>query len=265
MTENSVFAQISDFLKNENVEYFASLDFSQCEIINERRLPDFEVKSVVVFLIPYYTGEHKDRNVSLYSVSYDYHLYAKELDERLKEKFTDCNIKCAVYSDSSPVNERKLAIKAALGVLGENGLVINEKYGSYVFVGCIFTDAVFEKEEYATVSDKRACLKCGKCKKACGYLDGRQDVCFSSLTQKKKVTEEELRLIHSRKIRWGCDICQDVCPMNQMVSLTPIKFFYENVVQKLDVKMLEEMSDEEFSKRAYSWRGREVIKRNIDG
>lgn len=263
MREESVFLRLSQFFREERIEYFSALEFSRCEIINPKRLPDFDIKSVIVFLMPYYTGTHPDRNVSLYSISRDYHLYAKELDVHLKERLKDSGIKTALYSDSSPINERKLALKAGLGVLGDNGLLINEKYGSYVFIGCIFTDTLFGEHEYTTEYKEKTCTKCGRCKRVCGFLDGREEVCFSALTQKKNVTNEELALIRSRKIRWGCDICQEVCPMNEGVCLTPIEFFYEDVVERLDIKLLEEMSEEDFAQRAYSWRGRDVIKRNF--
>lgn len=262
--KNSVFGLISEFLREENIEIFAALPFEECEIINERRLPDFEAKSAVVFLIPYYTAPFPDRNVSLYSVSRDYHLFAERLSEKLKIRFEAENFSFRLYADASCVNERKLALKAGIGVLGKNHLLINELYGSYVFIGEILTDAVFLPREYANPVDIRRCVSCGACGRACEFLREQRGECRSALNQKKRLSEEELAIVRSQKIRWGCDVCQEVCPMNRDVKRTPISFFYEEQIPFLTKKALAEMSDEEFKSRAYSWRGRGVMERNLD-
>lgn len=264
MSKNTLLREIKAFLAKEGIEYCSALEFSSCRIINQRRMPDFDVKSAVVFLIPYKTGDYPNRNLSLYSVSRDYHLYANILAQKFQEAFAKSGEKFYLSADSSPLNERKAAIEAGLGVSGQNGLVINKKYGSYVFIGTILTSAVFDGDEYAALSEnKGVCLSCGKCKRACEYLQGKTNICFSSLTQKKKTDDGELAAIRSRKIRWGCDICQEVCPMNKHAENTPIAFFYDKVLPCVSVEMIENMTDEEFEKRAYSWRGRAVILRNI--
>ena len=88
-------------------------------------------------------------------------------------------------------------------------------------------------------------------------------MCLSSLNQQKRVSDDELTLIKQNKIRWGCDVCQLVCPMNKNVQNTPIDFFYEDVVPVVTSEYLQNLQDDKFSERAYSWRGRAVIERNI--
>ena len=264
MCKNTLFARIKTFLEQEGIEYCKALEFSRCSVINQRRMPEFDVKSAVVFLMPYKTGDYPHRNVSLYSVSRDYHLYAKMLAEKLNAAFSEDGKGFYLTADSSPVDERAAAVECGLGVMGENGLVINEKYGSYVFVGTILTDAVFEEGEYAPKTDiKKVCLGCGRCKEACGYLRGDGGVCLSELTQKKTLDENELAAVRSNRIRWGCDTCQQVCPMNKEVHNTPIPFFHEAVLPWVSVQIIENMTDEEFESRAYSWRGKKVILRNL--
>lgn len=51
--------------------------------------------------------------------------------------------------------------------------------------------------------------------------------------------------------------------MNENTAKTPVKFFYEDNIEKIDVKSIDAMPDREFSLRAYSWRKREVIRRNL--
>ena len=62
---------------------------------------------------------------------------------------------------------------------------------------------------------------------------------------------------------WGCDVCQTVCPYNTSPMVTPIQDFHEKRITRLCADTLEGMSDEEFSRRAFSWRGKAVPLRNV--
>ena len=255
---SATFERIKSFLLSEGIDTFSPLKAENLSVIDEKRMPE-NVKSAVMFLMPYYTGSHEDRNVSLYAVGLDYHLYIKELSA----KFERDEKTYSFFADISPINERDAALKAGLGFKGQNGLVINEKYGSYVFIGTILTDAVFDDDEYAVTGEKKTCMGCGLCKKNCAFLRGECDFCLSELNQRKNVTDAELEIILSKKIRWGCDICQEVCPHNKDVQITPIEFFHRDLLEKVDTDMIESMSKDEFSKRAYAWRGKKTLLRNL--
>ena len=251
----------SPFLKY-GIEYSAPVPFSTCRIINERKAgllkSILEPQSAIVFLVPYYAGEEK-RNISKYAVSEDYHIFMRGLFENicpeLSEKF---GAKFYGMADSSPVDEVTAAAYAGLGVRGDNGMIINEKYGPYVFIGAVYTDAAFEYQP-----DKTAyCLHCGRCKAACPMKNGRE--CLSAATQKKgELTDEEKEYIKEFGSVWGCDICADVCPYSKRAQKTPIPFFYENRTPYLTKELLEKMSDEEFKRRAFSWRGKAAVERNL--
>lgn len=59
---------------------------------------------------------------------------------------------------------------------------------------------------------------------------------------------------------WGCDICNDVCPMNQEAKvLTPVPEFLESAVAVLDAQIAERL----LKTRAYNYRGKKTILRNI--
>ena len=89
--------------------------------------------------------------------------------------------------------------------------------------------------------------------------------CVSYITQKKgELSEEEMNAIRNSGSVWGCDICQRVCPENKNKELTGINKFRENLI--LCIKN-EKISNREFKKkyaeRAFSWRGKGVIDRNL--
>ena len=252
-----------------------SCDVSLCGVIpfeealllpkgsSRKQVPESS-KSVIVCLFPYFTGEDEKRNVSRYAISKDYHIIVKKyLDDichSLKTEFPDFSF--VSYTDSSPLKEVLCACKAGLGKMGLNNTLINDIYGSYVFIGEIVTDMVIECESREVVT----CKNCGKCTSACpsGALTcNGVDIarCISHISQKKgELTSQELKIFSKTDLVWGCDVCQEVCPHNKSVKLTDIPGFYENR-RPLVTK---ENFSEGFKERAYTWRGEAVILRNLD-
>ena len=93
--------------------------------------------------------------------------------------------------------------------------------------------------------------------------------CLSAVTQKKGLlTTEEEAYLKKYGYAWGCDICQLACPMTKAALTsgvqTPIAFFHEDRIPVLTKKRLSDMDEEEFRRRAFSWRGREPLLRNLD-
>ncbi len=262
--------RISALLLENKLDCFGFLPLDACKINRPYLLERADIShgSVVLFAMPYYTPAcDEKRNLSSYAVSRDYHLYFKMLSEQLlsilREEFPQHRF--AAFADHSPIDERTAAATAGLGVLGKNGLLITEKYSSYVFLGEILTDATLACEPLPIQS----CLECGACKSACPLTMGECEECLSSLTQRKSAlssSEEETILKYGSV--WGCDLCQEVCPHTKKAKqegtvYTPISFFCENSLSVLTRSTLLAMDDEAFAARAYSWRGKEVILRNL--
>ncbi len=240
---------------------FDKISGSLIECRAKTRLPQ-NAKSVIVACFPYLLddSEYKDINISKYAVVTDYHYVAIARLEKavlqLKKIYPENNF--SVFADNSPIPEVKAACFAGLGVRGINSLLITEKYGSYVFIGEIVTDIDFDCEEHT----ETPCIKCGECIKSCPSSSIKEngfnrESCLSEITQKKKeLTEEEIRLMKQCGCVWGCDICQDICPMNKNAAVAPIEEFLSSPAPHIS---------ENFSLegRAYEWRGRKVIERNI--
>ena len=257
-------AFIRDIFVKRGIEYVAASAFD-AGLVTNPRLFDRSVsgfaKNMILFLVPYRVKDVKDRNISVYAAPRDYHVYMKDLFSKVIPELEALFPGSRFYgmSDHSPINETLAAGRAGLGVIGDNMRLINEKYGSYVFLGEIYTDAEISTDPASAPGD---CLHCGACRKACPCDFG--ETCLSAVTQKRgALSDKEAELIKKNGSVWGCDICQDVCPMNENAVPTEIGFFKESLIYRLDEKALDRMSDEEFSERAFSWRGRAVIERNL--
>lgn len=261
---NALEKLLVDFFKSENIKYYASQNIRDCALLYPKKLPEY-TQGVVFFAIPYLVRDTKERNVSLYAVPRDYHLYVKELSERFERVvsplFTD--VKYRFFADNSPFCERSCAQVSGLGKRGKNGLLINPEYGSFFFVGCICFSISISITHSAENFKCDLCENCEMCKSACPMCRGKIAECLSAITQKKKITSDEEKIIREHPVKWGCDICQTVCPYNRAAAETPIEFFRKDRIPFLTSELLDGMSDEDFSARAYCWRGREVIKRNL--
>lgn len=252
-----------------NIEYYALLPYSSLKVTREDIMEreNFTPKSVIVYLLPYYTGDTV--NISRYAASLDYHIAIREvsmaIENCLKEHFPTA--KCKGYGDHSPIDERHAALVGGLGILGKNGLLINEKYGSYIFIGDVITDIEPSELGQTPLSQIKYCTACGACLDACptGVLRCECFECLSAITQRKgELSDEEISLMRKYNTAWGCDECQSACPHNANVKKTPIEFFYRERIDFLTKKALEGMTKDEFSRRAYAWRGRKTVERNLE-
>jgi len=113
----------------------------------------------------------------------------------------------------------------------------------------------------------RFCEGCGICLEACptGILCGKGDDCLSAITQRKgELSEAECALMQKYNTAWGCDECQSHCPHNASPLLSPLEFFYRERIEELTREELDKMDKAEFEKRAFAWRGRKTVERNLD-
>ena len=263
-----MFNLISALLAEYGIELFGKIPLEDCNIIKPYLLEKNGISSgtAIVIAVPYFVEDSTNGNVSKYAVSKDYHLFYTELFSQIiptLEKAYPDN-KFVGFADHSPIDEIEAAAKCALGVIGKHGLLITDKYSSFVFIAALFTDARLECE----VSEIKKCEDCGLCQKACPVaLD--KSVCLSARTQKKgNLSASDTKLMKKYGTVWGCDICQIACPhtkkaIKNETIYSQISFFNKDRTPLLTYDMIEKMSEEEFKDRSYSWRGREVILRNL--
>jgi epoxyqueuosine reductase len=169
--------------------------------------------------------------ISRYAWGDDYHdLLRTKLEgfvEALRQHFANEPFDARVYADTGPVQERVLAKYAGLGWLGKNTLLLNQKIGSWFFLGSILTSL----DLTATLGEADSpapdlCGSCRRCIEACPtdalvqpyVMDARR--CISYLTiELRGAIPEDLREPMGQHV-FGCDICQDVCPWNRRAPIT---------------------------------------------
>jgi epoxyqueuosine reductase len=191
-------------------------------------------RSVIVCAVNYNTAQpystqvrHPERGwISRYAWSReDYHdaimRRLRVVESRLSEITTE-PVQTRCYVDTGPLVERVYAKYAGVGWIGKNTCVINQKLGSWLFLGVILTSLELQPD----IPAPDRCGTCTRCIEACPtnafvapyQLDASK--CISYLTiEKRGAIPEELREGIGRHV-FGCDICQDVCPWNRKAPFT---------------------------------------------
>jgi epoxyqueuosine reductase len=153
------------------------------------------------------------------------------------------------YVDTGPLVERVYAKYAGVGWIGKNTCILNQKFGSWIFLGVILTSLELAPDFPAP--DR--CGTCTRCIEACPtealiapyQLDSNK--CISYLTiEKRGAIPEEIRAGMGRHV-FGCDICQDVCPWNRRApAATSFAFQPRPQLVNPALDWLAGMSEEEF-------------------
>jgi epoxyqueuosine reductase len=124
-----------------------------------------------------------------------------------------------VFVDANQHVDREAAARSGVGFYGKNTMLITRRYGSWVVLGTLVTDAELE----ATPPLATDCGECRLCIDACptgaleqpGTLDATR--CLSYWTQSPDAIPVAYRAALGAQA-YGCDICQDVCPWNRGVE-----------------------------------------------
>jgi epoxyqueuosine reductase len=175
------------------------------------------------------------------------------VENRLRQSFTTTSetpaLQTRCYIDTGPLVERVYAKYAGVGWIGKNTCILNQKLGSWLFLGVILTSLELEPDFPAP--DR--CGSCTRCIDACPthaliapyQLDSNK--CISYLTiEKRGAVSEEMRVGMGRHV-FGCDICQDVCPWNRKAPVTSaVEFQPREGLVNPALEWLAEMTAEEF-------------------
>ena len=221
-------------------------------------------RSVIVCAInyntapPYSTQVHDPERgwISRYAWSReDYHdavlRRLKQVEEKLQQatKETQPDLVTRSYVDTGPIVERVFAKYAGVGWTGKNTCLINQKKGSWLFLGVILTSL----ELAADLPAPDRCGTCTRCIEACPtdailapyQLDSNRCIAYLTI-EKRGAIPEDLREGVGHHV-FGCDICQDVCPWNRKAPVTTAaEFSPRDGLVNPALDWLAEMSAEEF-------------------
>ena len=162
-------------------------------------------------------------NISVYARNRDYH-------ELIKGKLKDlagllarrAGAEVKVFVDTAPVMEKPLAEAAGIGWQGKHTVLVSREFGSWLFLGAIFTDA----ELPADAPHAENCGSCQKCLDICPtkafpapfQLDARRCLAYLNIEHKGPIPHE-FRAAMGNRI-YGCDDCLAVCPWNKFAKAT---------------------------------------------
>jgi epoxyqueuosine reductase len=173
----------------------------------------------------------------------------RQVESALRSAAASDDLVTRCYVDTGPIVERVVAKYAGIGWIGKNTCILNQKLGSWLFLGVILSSLELE----AGVAAPDRCGSCTRCIDACPtdaliapyQLDS--NLCISYLTiEKRGAIAEEMRTGMGRHI-FGCDICQDVCPWNRKAPATEAaEFQARGELVNPDLEWLAEMGEEEF-------------------
>lgn len=269
------FSELKEFYEYRKEELLEN-EFEESDI--EKRInPNLYMedgKSIISIAFPYLWVENNVENgFSRYTKGLDYHKVLKMYLNKICGFIEELGGKAISFVDSNSLPERYIAYLAGIGFIGKNNMIINEKYGSYIFLGEIIVDLDLEcndKRSFDEIKNYVECGNCSNCFKECPTKSINKskinpNICSSYITQKKEISDREIPLLKDKI--FGCDICQISCPYNEKIEFSTIEEFKPlEFMESKDSSVYASMNNKYFKEHinttSCGWRGKNVIKRN---
>ena len=188
-----------------------------------------EVRSAIMLGMSYGPGgdplaatrERSHAAISVYAQGRDYHDVVKGKLKAVARDFarvSGADVK--VFVDTAPVMEKPLAQAAGLGWQGKHTNLVSRGFGSWLFLGAIFTTAALEPD----TPERNACSSCRRCLDICPTrafpapyrIDARRCISYLTIEHKEQIPLEFRRAMGNRI--YGCDDCLAVCPWNKFAQ-----------------------------------------------
>jgi epoxyqueuosine reductase len=190
-----------------------------------------DARSVVVLGINYAPSrdplaalERRTRGtISVYAQNRDYHDFVKtRLKALARWMHEDLGAGVKVFVDTAPVMEKPLAQAAGLGWQGKHTNMVSREFGSWLFLGEVFTTLDLAPD----AAETDHCGRCRRCLDICPTgafpapyrLDARRCISYLTIEHKGHIARE-FRAAMGNRI-YGCDDCLAVCPWNKFARPT---------------------------------------------
>lgn len=196
-------------------------------------------KSMIMVLMNYYPQEWQPKDkpqIAAYAYGNDYHHIVKSKLTLLAKNINEVKLhQYAVFCDSAPVMERAWAVRAGLGWIGKNSMLVNPKFGTFTFIGTLITTL----ELIPSTPMENRCGTCMKCVETCPTkailknktIDARHCLSYQTIEKRGEI-DEGLRELAGNTL-YGCDCCQLACPWNRFAhphnhpELEPIEGIFD--------------------------------------
>lgn len=167
--------------------------------------------------------------ISVYAQNRDYHDVVKKRLKRIARQIAEeTGAAVKVFVDTAPVMEKPIAARAGLGWQGKHTNLVSRDFGSWLFLGAIFTTLELP-------SDKAANDRCGSCRNCLDIcptnafpapyqLDAQRCISYLTIEHQGPIPRELRKAIGNRI--YGCDDCLAVCPWNKFARNARESAFY---------------------------------------
>jgi epoxyqueuosine reductase len=193
--------------------------------------------------------------VACYAQYEDYHPFIKNRLRKLSEHISSIagkGVQFKICVDSAPVAERAFAVRAGLGFIGKNRMLINSALGPQIFLGEIITTLKLQSDKPIAAN----CCGCNKCIAACptgalradGQFDANKCINYLTIEHKGQIPADLAEKIKDRL--FGCDDCVLACPHQQ--NAPPCKnrqFKFYGDRAELNIDEVLSLSEESFKTR----------------
>ncbi|MBM3942775.1 MAG: tRNA epoxyqueuosine(34) reductase QueG [SAR202 cluster bacterium] len=218
-------------------------------------------RSIICLGLNYYPPDNLEESpqeltgrVARYARGRDYHALMKR---RMRAYVTGLAQRLGMavaarwYVDDGPMLDRAAAARAGLGWFGKNTNILTSSHGSWVLLGQVVADLELTPD----AASRKSCGACTRCIPACptGAIVAPYVVdntrCISYLTiESRGPIPRELRPLMQDWV-FGCDLCQEVCPVNRKAQPTGEPAFGRKDLALLDLINLLALTEEEFRQR----------------
>jgi epoxyqueuosine reductase len=220
-------ARLRDWLErgfNGSMDYLARNVEARVDPSHPDMVPG--ARSVIVLAAPYGSAaphEHEPGRIARYALCRDYHCILYTRVRNITRLLREEGYLARASVDTLPILERAWAVRAGLGFIGKNCLLIIPGLGSYVLLAAVVTTAELPPD----APMRERCGQCRLCLDACPtrafaaprVLDARKCIAYLTIEHEGPI-EPELRPQIGDWL-FGCDVCQEVCPFNRSAPLAP--------------------------------------------
>ena len=229
-------------------------------------------RSIICLALNYFPGELPDEEpdqlagdksgvplayqgkIARYARGRDYHRVMKRKMRDLVADLAACldtEVSARWYVDDGPMLDRAAAARAGLGWFGKNTNILTTELGSWVFLGQVITDLELEPDPPL----KKSCGSCVRCMYACPtgaivapyVIDNTRCISYQTIENRGPIPIELRPLM----LDWvfGCDICQEVCPVNRKETPTSEPDFGQRSLSVANLVEILGMNDTQFLER----------------